>query len=571
MDSPTLSISTLPTSPLTASWIGEPTPTSELDHSEADTEFEKSIIDHSWLHNPVKFSPNESLALRRASHLLCLHRDAQGYFPDPQKSDKPCLCLAWQTQLLSSAACSAAISLYQQNHPNETQPSDLWVEAQILIIERVAATQRATYNAIREKTGAIFDAVDHSDPRAPFDVYAEGHVQPWMEVKLIEAIRATILKAFVDIDMLLLNESDPSDYSLCSFDSHGFIPYIKVNGSHLPCLCKAHRVKLIAKDVIETIHFRLEAGVIPLLDEEDAMESAKLRASELVMSLAQDAMKCIVQPDDEEHRCKEGENIHMKNWMVWHIQWSCDKAEKDFPKKMKLHPNREDRFKTIQREDAADMKREVERIESLGGKDKAAEAELIDDVRGDSIRMLSCFWMPYEGCECLLWGATEIGNQAWDNAMASFYDDFPVTREWGDVMIDRICLTRERALEDIRHIVTTANPKAFPSPQRDSLGAEDHFPHWQQDLLRKRIASTVDEVKELIRANKGEAGPVAKALSKEASDAWYDYRVKRIDEEAEREGQMVRLYKESKSAMKALQKKNVPTEGGVSNCFKAKM
>lgn len=200
---------------------------------------------------------------------------------------------------------------------------------------------------------------------------------------------------------------------------------------------------------------------------------------------------------------------------------------------MKNHPKREDFDKTSERQEAGNTMSKIKRMKALGGEEKMKAADNSDDVRGNRIGMCVGVWMPYPGCKCLLWGATEMGNEAWNDAMSSFDDDYPVACAWGTVMSEKISLTREKAVQEIGKLVSSQKLK-LGSENLDQ-GPEDHFPEWQQDLLKERIASTVDEVTELIRANKGAPGPVAKAAAKEADEQFYQYRQERIAAEEGKE------------------------------------
>ena len=64
-----------------------------------------------------------------------------------------------------------------------------------------------------------------------------------------------------------------------------------------------------------------------------------------------------------------------------------------------------------------------------------------------------------------------------------------------------------KAMKEIRDVVVAKKVEHDP---------KDHFPKWQQDILIAHILQSVDEAKELIRANNGAPGPVAKAAMRDA-------------------------------------------------------
>ena len=345
-------------------------------------------------------------------------------------------------------------------------------------------------------------------------------------------------------------------------------------------------MRSIAEKEISRAHYRLEMGTIPLLDEANPMDSARARASNDIMIAAQNDLHLIVEEDDVPCTHTKAIDDRMKDWSTYfpamqrfspsglelgpntclvntsplvqiilreptlilslpsvkyHFEWKCEGAEREFSDMMSSHPKREDPSKTKERREAGNIISEKRRIEVLGGEEKAKELDSKgDDVRGGLIGMCPIGYVPSPRCECLVWGATEIGNKAYNKALGSFDDDFPVAQAWGHAMTASICEARDKALEDIDNFASRRTPKYCSDIwilQQSRAGEDDpkdHFPPWQQALVMGSVRRAVDKVNQLIRANKGAPGEVAKAEQKKAEDEYRQYSQKRYAEWQER-------------------------------------
>ena len=209
---------------------------------------------------------------------------------------------------------------------------------------------------------------------------------------------------------------------------------------------------------------------------------------------------------------------------------------------MTNHPKREDRSKQEERYEAGRIISERRRIESLGGEEKAKKIESRgDDWRGCRITSTQAAYMPYPGCQCILWGATVIGDKAHDTVMASYDNAFPITTPWLNTLLAAISEARDKALDDIGDMVAGRVPKYCPAtwishhspPEVED--PKDHFPMWQQTLVRESIKHATDKVEILIKANKGASGEIAEAEEKKAEGELRVYRKKRYAEWKEKE------------------------------------
>ena len=231
--------------------------------------------------------------------------------------------------------------------------------------------------------------------------------------------------------------------------------------------------------------------------------------------------------------------------MKYHFQWRCDGAERQFNDMMRHHPKREDRSKSKAKRDAGRIITKQRRIEALGGEEKTKEidAKRGDDWRGSRISMGIAGFMPYPGCQCLLWGATIIGDKAHDAVMASYDDAYPITTPWVNTLMAAIGEAQGKALDDIRDIIAGQVPKYCSATWMshhstpEEQNPRDHFPMWQQALVMESIKNAADKVEILIKANKGTGGEEAKAEEKKAEHEYRVYRDKRYAEWKERESE----------------------------------
>lgn len=77
----------------------------------------------------------------------------------------------------------------------------------------------------------------------------------------------------------------------------------------LTCLCYHDQVTRMTEMEIDLTHYRLQMGLISLLNEDEALEKARSRTSDLITAAAQDD-----EVGHEEHTCKSGETAHLKAW-----------------------------------------------------------------------------------------------------------------------------------------------------------------------------------------------------------------------------------------------------------------
>lgn len=203
----------------------------------------------------------------------------------------------------------------------------------------------------------------------------------------------------------------------------------------------------------------------------------------------------------------------------WHVEWKCDQAEREFKAIMEKHPQRESSENRKRREQSA---REWIYFETI-------RRRKIDDQRGSLIDMTLWGRVASPGCECLVWGAKEIANEAWNEAMRSFNGVCPIASDWGDFVLSRVEEAGEGALEEIRVAMSAVSPK--PDSIDLTEGAKDHFPLSQQDIVRKRIADAVDEAKETVRAHMGAPGPAAKDAQMKAAERCYESRQEIVAEQ----------------------------------------
>lgn len=147
-------------------------------------------------------------------------------------------------------------------------------------------------------------------------------------------------------------------------------------------------------------------------------------------------------------------------------------------------------------------RREAELEEKYGpGKEKQVENsdEDGDDVHDWLIDMHPPCVMPYPGCQCLLWGAGKMANTAWNEIVSSFRDMYPIPTEWGDLPVERVQESTDIALEEIPDLLSE-----LPRPPRQSVKkSKDHFPEWQQSIVKKRIEVAVEAAKTQIKAARG--------------------------------------------------------------------
>lgn len=208
--------------------------------------------DEYWVHESrlmayPDFDPDSSDKLINASKCLYIHPSMRADAMQSWFENSECGCLIGHASRLGTEGCSAAIAFYQQHHRSEIQAGDPWIDAQLLILEAIAAAQWSAYDTMRAKTGPVFDQLKNYDERLPCSEYDEGHVQPWMTAKITRAIRDAVRTTFAKVDTLM--EVNPSDYQAFSCDGLG-TAYNRVDRAAFPCLCKAHSVGCIAEGAI---------------------------------------------------------------------------------------------------------------------------------------------------------------------------------------------------------------------------------------------------------------------------------------------------------------------------------
>ncbi len=216
----------------------------------------------------------------------------------------------------------------------------------------------------------------------------------------------------------------------------------------------------------------------------------------------------------------------------WHVEWKCDQAKREFEALMEKDPRREDDENRQQRGDELEKAMEMERIKDIGGEEEAwniIEGEHADDDARDCQFISLAHWgrMPYPGCECLLWGMCEMANKAINETIESFKGVCPVANSWAYCLMARIQERTLGGLQEIRDIVSAKPSK--PDSRTMGQGPKDHFPDWQQDIIKKRIVDTVSEIKETIQEHGGAPGPIATAAHKIAEESLKRYRDKFYD------------------------------------------
>ena len=247
-----------------------------------------------------------------ATYDLHYHRDISVY-ADNFRTISPCLCLSWQARKIGTKACSAAIAFYEQQIPDVTQINDEWLETRASMAQQVAVAQWAAYDSIREQTGAVTDTHDHSDPQTPVDEYAEGHVQPWMTQKIINAVKDAVLATFSNKDNGELMEFQKSSYESLFFEKLELFDD-RSETARFPCLCKEDYVAFAAKEAIHAVHYRVEVGVIFALAEDNDFVRTKAKASEFIADAGKKVLRDIYQEGDEQNDCKKDDETHIKEW-----------------------------------------------------------------------------------------------------------------------------------------------------------------------------------------------------------------------------------------------------------------
>ena len=188
---------------------------------------------------------------------------------------------------------------------------------------------------------------------------------------------------------------------------------------------------------------------------------------------------------------------------------------------MSRDPLREDNKMRSQREYLTTQAQKEERIKSLGGLEKARKIDAIDDV-SDSIRYThypSDSSMPYPGCECLLWGSSKMRCEAWNEAMVSLNGVCLVACDWGDYLFAKVEEAETKAFEEIRGKVLASCPEL-----ENVFDPGDHFPEWQQSIVKSAITDAADQAKEVILINKGTPGEKARAACLEAEKEAFEVR-----------------------------------------------
>lgn len=408
-----------------------------------------------------ELSTSSSPELEEAAHALKSEPPAVGDISD-------CDFLAVMASEISTAACTAAFLQYKANNPQldfgsvEGEPTGAWLEAQKLIKQRIAAAQR---KAVHKVTARIkSDDQYEKDGRTTVEGHG-GQVQPWMSSIVEEAVNAAAMNAFIEVDQVIMIVERPSAYPLLSFVQSGLRSVRFEHSGLQSCLCKEEEaMHVILEDALYGAHYRLPFKV--LLEGHD-LERAHVEMENYMVDVGYDALGEIADEGDDSHLCASGHDVrHMKQWMTWHVGFRCDEAA---------------RKAAIILRKACCSNDEGDRKPVREGTIKA-ELKHSED-RGDD--PMSCLGpMPYPGCRCMLWGAESIMNVTFQNAWHAV-EDLPIDQyeAFGLRMLRNAEEAKSNALQTIGKIVAEMG---VSGPGEESL-TKDHFPMWQQDLVRQAL------------------------------------------------------------------------------------
>ena len=156
-----------------------------------------------------------------------------------------------------------------------------------------------------------------------------GHVQPWMIVKVNQAARDAVTRAFIEIDAAILKKKVNSTYLALHQNRHpeAYLenhsswsdpitnPCLDIFADPILCLCKDSQANHIIKEEVSNLHYHLWRGWTPLLKEPNALHNAKDRAWQRMMRAGQDAKRAIVESGDQLQSCCGNDDVHMRAWM----------------------------------------------------------------------------------------------------------------------------------------------------------------------------------------------------------------------------------------------------------------
>lgn len=453
--------------------------------------------------------------------------------------DTECACLSTEARNIEAQSCTTALDYYQADNPTILghEHRAAWTEAQKLVRDRVATALQHVHDNIKPQIApTACDQLSISD-YSNTGKYECGHVEPWMKAELHEAAILAVKKALIEIDIEIMMKPESHTCILLHLDSHPDTysqmhsrcsdpltnPYINcLTGSSL-CLCKDLRATDVIEEQIDTAYYRLDHGWDPLLDEPDALRKAKEMAYALIARAGQDAKEVIAERDDVQHRCYKGETKHMKVWMQWHVERACNQAQRQFIEMMWNHPKQETEQKTKEREAAMEPEADVH---ELPDGDEHPCDEIHDFL--PAIDITGPESMPYAGCKCLLWGANAIAKDA---CMGTMRRMRMTGCSWVTCLMDSVTAASVQALDKIGDIVSTER-RSNKESSKDASQVKDHFPVWQQEIVKELTDEAARGVEEQIKLHGKDPG----AMSEEATEKAQTLRKRVMVDALRREG-----------------------------------
>ncbi|KAK4694479.1 hypothetical protein P7C71_g3117, partial [Lecanoromycetidae sp. Uapishka_2] len=433
-------------------------------------------------------------------------------------SGKECVCLSREAHKIEKATCKAAFDYYQASNPTSTSDADK--DAQKLIHDHVATALKDVENVIRSRTGPVPCLRGSLDDDGDISQDDQGHVQPWMSTKMHEAVKTGVKKVFIEIDVEVLKKPEANTYTALSQGTHPDTylkrhlrasdpitnPYLDSQVGSLLCLCKYTWAHQIIEAQVREAFYRLDRGWDPLLNEPNALNEAKERARDHIYKAGQDAKEAITEVGDEQHFCTKSETTHLRMWMQWHVEWSCEQARRQFSEMMWDNPCREDSQRTEEREAAQKEVAEAERLRMI------AEHPFDESHHPHIIDMSGPRSMPYPGCKCLLWGATEFANNACNETLKR---TLKISDAWEACLIDSIHEANILAMKEIGIIVSREKPDRSEL-RKGPPKIKDDFPTWQQDIVKRMTAEAARKVEEQYKLHGRDPGAVADEAAKDA-------------------------------------------------------
>lgn len=464
------------------------------------------------------FAPASSIRLRVAANLI--HIEPGHNVDDIGHPNYKCFCLAWVARNIGTRGCNAAFDFYRTKNPTVTslENEDKWIQAQILIMERIVAAQWKAYNEILVEAGYFMCTQGTVKDKRDIFEDDKGHYQPWMRGKILKAIAAAALKAFIEIDMDIMEKPEPSTYLAFpkkpeAVPAAAITPHLVEQISALevwdhpafyPCQCKDIGAKHIVDEEIETAQYRLYRGWEPLLEEDCALHRAQQKALNFISQVGQSAKQDIIEDGDKQHTCGKNDKTHFKQWMHWHVEWKCYNARREFEETMLQHPQRESKPKTSNREAARYAEAEEERLQAIARK---------ESFLPDGVWTILDSWMdgrmPYEGCECMVWGTDKIMNEVLNQSVKN---TGRIPNDWLAYLIDTVHEATLLALKEIRETTYYLSEESHAGADN----AKDHFPEWQQSMIKAMAKNAATIAEKRIKAEGAVSGAAAKAANKDA-------------------------------------------------------